>query len=45
MKKRSNGRIYAMKVMRKAHVVERNQAEYMKTEARRQSRRRRPPVP
>ena len=26
------GRVLAMKVMRKAHVVEKNQAEYMRTE-------------
>ncbi len=32
MQKRDDGRVLAMKVMRKAHVVEKNQAEYMRTE-------------
>ena len=32
VQKRDDGRVLAMKVMRKAHVVEKNQAEYMRTE-------------
>ena len=32
MQKRDDGRVLAMKVMRKAIVVEKNQAEYMRTE-------------
>ena len=32
MQKRDDGRVLAMKVMRKAHVVEKNQSEYMRTE-------------